>query len=433
MYLRTPKRYQTRRRRLRLVSRRTLFVLLVIPLAVVAARFIWNNQEDLRSWLSPRIENLAEGVQTQVSVRPTATATPNLQNAQVSCNSNYRQGDLQEAIRQCAILADNSPNDVDIYYRVAHMLVITSNFGRDQDQMERALTYADRTINANPEAPQGWAVRAMALDWLGDYGSALASALHAKALDERFAPTYAFLGEIYHDLGQNDVALGYLEQAIELDTSGIAVADAFRTQGLLYSNQGLYEDAIEPYEIALKQAPNYTYIAIELANNYIALQELDRAIEILNDAVQRNPTDPGVLFALGNAHTRNGNKERSYEYYRRCLDSNPDNVACLSYLGGLMFYDGDYINAINNLEHAIDLGSEDPDDFLQVGQAQAALNRCDLAIPYFQQGYQLSVTTENYDRQAKFASALQDCGVFINQPAPDAVSPAVTPTPGEQQ
>ncbi len=414
MYLRTPKRYRPgRKRHLRLFSGRALVQLLLIVVLARVGWLIWEQRERVRTSVLPELENLAEAVQTQVAPAPTPTATPDVVTAEIECTNAYRQGDLEQAIRHCTVLAEAHPNDVALHYQVAHTLVITSNFGQDTDRLSQALAFAEKTINANPLAPHGWAIRARALDWKGAYGEALASALHARALDETYAPTYAFLGEIYIDMGQYDTARSYLDQALELDTAGVAVADTFRNLGLLYSNQGRWEEAVQPYQAALQNAPNQPYIAVELANNYVALGELDQAIQVLVATLERNPRDTSVLFSLGSAHTRNGNVERAYEYYRRCLDVDPENVPCLSYLGGLQWSDGDFVTAAVNLERAISLGSTDPDDYYQLGHSHASLGRCDLAVPFLQQGYQLVLERNDVRRQASFANALQSCGVRI--------------------
>ena len=421
MYLRTPKRYRPgRRRRLRLFSVRTLLMLVVIPVLGYGGWLIWMHRDEVRSSVMPEIETLAETVRTQVAPVPTPTPTPDLVMVQASCLNAYRQGALDEAIEQCKVLADANPNDVELYYLVAHTLIITSNFGQDTDRLAEALEYAEKTITANPLAPDGWAIRARALDWLQDYGRALASALHAKALDETYAPTYAFLGEIYQDLGKYDVAKTYLDQALELDVKGIALADTFRNLGLLYSNQGQWEESIQPYTAALQNGPNQSYIAVELANNYIALGQYERAIEVLVNTLERNPRDTSVLFALANAHTRSGNFDRAYEYYRRCLDVDQENIPCLSYLGGLQWSDGDFVTAAINLEHAIELGSEDPDDYYQLGHSHASLGRCDLAVPFLRQGYQLVLEQNDVQRQAKFVNALQSCGVRLESLTPSS-------------
>jgi len=419
MYLRTPKRYRPgRRRHLRFFSRRSVLMLLVTVALGTLGWLVWEHRHNVRSAVLPEIEGFAEVVQTQVAPKPTPTATPDVVEAQAGCVNYYRQGNLIQAIEQCTILAETSPNDVELHYRIAHMLIITSNFGSDIQQLRRALEFAERTINAAPELPHGWAIRAMALDWMGEYGKALASALHAKALDPDFGPTYAFLAEVYYDMGQTDLALTYVDQALELDTSGLAVADAFRTRGLILTSiPGRRDEAIENYQAALQQAPQHAYLSVELAINYLALEDYETAISVLASALENNPTDPTVLFELARAHIRSGNRERAYEYYQRCLESDPDNVPCLSWLGGLQLSDSNYVLAITNLERAIELGSTDPDDFLELGRAHAAQGRCDLGIPYLQQGYQLVTESQNYQRQASFANALQTCGVQITGPA----------------
>ncbi len=422
MYLRTPKRYRPgRKRQLRLFSGRAVFTVLLVPVLVYVGWMVWSHRSSVRSSVMPHIELMVQSVQTQVAPAPTPTATPNVAVAQAGCTNAYREGDLEEAIKQCEILAQANPNDVDLYYDLVHTLVITSDFGSNAKRMQEALDYAEKAVNANPEAPGGWAVRAMALDWSGEHTRALASALHAKALDNTYAPTYAILGGIYVELGQAAVANDMLDQGLELDTAGIAVADTFRTRAYLLTTQGDREEAIRNYQLALQQAPNQTYIAVELAYNYIATGDIDQAIAVLSSSLERNSGDTSVLFALGNAYTRYGNVDRAFEYYRRCLDVDQNNVPCLSYLGGLQWTDGDFATAAVNLQRAIELGSTDPDDFFQLGRSQASLGRCDLALPYLRQGYQIVVEREDTRRQADFASALQSCGERVTvQPATDS-------------
>lgn len=412
MYLRTPKRYRPgrRRRNLRLFSWRTVAMLLLIPGLGALGWLIWTHQDTVRTTVQSESDRLFQVAQTQVAPAPTPTTTPDLGVAETSCDNAYRAGDLEEAIKQCRVLASSHPNDVDLYYRITHMLIITSNFGSDQSRIDEALEFAGRAINADPEAPHGWAIQAMAQDWAGDYGSALASALHAKALNPQFAPTYAFLGEIYQDLDQYEISMGYLEQALDLDTSGLAVADTFRNQGLWYSNQGDWESALLPYEQALQNAPTHTYIAIELAYQHIALSNITQALEVLRGALERNPSDTSILFELARAYWRDGNLDSAYEYFNRCLNVEPDNVPCLSYLGGLQHSDADYVAASVNLERAIELGSTDPDDYYQLGHSQSSLGRCDLARPYLQQGYQMVLDSGSDSDIQKFANALRSCG-----------------------
>lgn len=414
MYLRTPKRYRPgrHRRQLRLFSARSVVLLVLIGGLAYGGAVIWLNQQQLRDRVLPQLEGVAEAVQTQVAPKPTPTATPDIYTAQTSCNNARAAGIPNKIITDCRDLAESSPNDVSLHFELAHLMVLASNFGTDGQMMADALAFAERTINANPEAPHGWAARAMVQDWLGDYGGALASALHAQALDDDFAPTYAFLGSIYFELGKSDLALTYLKRARELDTSGLVIADTFRTEGWIYENQANYEDAQRAYRTALEYAPNQTYLSSALASIYLRLDEPELAFDELERALDRNSEDPLILFTIGRAYVNTGNPERGEEYYRRCLDYDADNALCTSYLGGLQHSQGDYASATNTLQRAIELGSTDLWDYYQLGHSYASLGQCSQGLPYLREGYQ-KATADNQPDETLIdflADQLAACG-----------------------
>ena len=159
---------------------------------------------------------------------------------------------------------------------------------------------------------------------------------------------------------------------------------------------------------AMDQAPDLLISLRE--QNLVALDEIEEAIGVLTAALERNPNDASALWYLGTVHYRNGDPPRAYEYYSRCLDHNPDAVLCLSYLGGLQWLDGDYATAANNLQRAIELGSDDPDDFYQLGNSLASLGRCPDAIPYLRDGLSIAQANEDEARQQRFRDALNSCG-----------------------
>ncbi|HML20772.1 MAG TPA: tetratricopeptide repeat protein [Aggregatilinea sp.] len=412
MYLRTPKRYRAdrKKRHLRLLPRRLLLLIVLILLVYFGGSQALLHADTIRDFVFPRVENAVNHVATQVSPRPTPTATPDVAQAQQGCVTSEWQGNLQEATINCQILADSNPNDALLQYKVARMKLIAS--ASTGVGISEAIDYANRAINADPEAPYGWAIRAMVLDWQGDVGRALASALHARAIDENFAPTYAIMGEIYYDLGKTDEASTYLDQAQELDSTGLASVEIYRNRALLSSSVGDYDTAIHDLRAALEMAPNHSYIAVELANNYIANDDFDSAMSVLSDTLNRNPNDPYLLWRMGWALVEAGTPDRSYEYYRRCLDAAPDNLRCLSYLGGLQFADQDYVSAVPNLSRAVELGSEDTSDFYQLGLSYALQGQCDLGVNYLQRGYELAVLQEKESAQNDFASASQE---YCNQ------------------
>ncbi len=246
------------------------------------------------------------------------------------------------------------------------------------------------------------------------------------------------MAEIYYDLGDIETASTYLDQAQEMDTTGLASVDIYRNRALLSSTVGDYDAAIQDLRAALEMAPNHSYIAVELANNYIALDEFDSAMEVLSDTLNRNPNDPYLLWRMGWAQVEAGTRDRAYEYYRRCLDAAPDNMRCLSYLGGLQYSDEDFVSAVPNLSRAIEMGSEDTSDFYQLGMAYAQQGQCDLGVPYFQRGYELAVAQEKESAQGDFSTASQEyCSralvpvetLATEAPVDTEVFATATPTP----
>ena len=143
MYLRTPKRYRRgRHRELRLFSGRKLLTLLAVVVIAYVGWLIWENRGQVRSSVVPKIEDVAQGIQTQVAPRPTLTATPDLAAAEINCQNMLRQGSLQDAIEECRVLAEGRPNDAKLHFQVTHMLIITSNSGTDNERFAEALEFA---------------------------------------------------------------------------------------------------------------------------------------------------------------------------------------------------------------------------------------------------------------------------------------------------
>lgn len=435
MQLKTPKRYRKQKRRL-IGSWRGFRNLLLIILLGVGAYWIYNNQEQARSGIEDlrgEIQEVGEGIQTAVPRQPTPTRDVTMQQAEA--NAAYQTGDFGRAIELYTEITDAAPNDVEAHYRLANLLLITSNLGADEAQVARANQVAERTINADPEEPDGWAIKAMALVWANEYGESIAFAERALELDPDYVQAKAFLSQAYWELDRAERAEQVITEAVDyLRSVGAAepntIALVFRTRGYISERQLDRETAIEAYEIARQAAPTYGFIALEMALSYFGNGQTDQAIALLNSALDSTPRDVSLLYQLGRIYVNVGDSIEAQGIFQRCLDADPDFWQCYSWLGGLQYFDGAYAQAITNLERSIELGSDDISDWLQLGLSHSYLLRCDLAIPVLREGYNLS--GENRDRQTQFVSALRECGVqeaeILPQPA-QGQQPVVTPTP----
>jgi tetratricopeptide (TPR) repeat protein len=423
MQLRVSKKYQPQRRRRRTIRPSGCFfkVLLLVALVGVAL-WLLTSPDDARDRVSNAANNIADevGNRYEQAFPEQPTPTPDVR-SDVICGENaYLRGDMEEAIECYREALAGRPNDVELHFRLAHTLIITSNRGEDQQRMQEALAVAERTINANPESSLGWAIKAMALDWTQQYGQALAAAERANELDPTSILTKAILANIYRNLGQPDRAQNTIDEAIETlerqeDPDPEVVAQVYRNYGILQASQGNFEEAIEPFQVAYQAMPTHTYIAVELASQvYWSLQQYTIATDLLESVRDSNPRDPLVLYWLATLYNLQGQADEAKQLLTLCVDSNPEYVPCLSNLGQLQYFSDEYLLSRDNLERATEGGSEDPYDWYLLGRSLYRLQRCNEAIGPLRTGYELiQETTSPQVDQSDFVTALRDCNVSV--------------------
>ena len=79
------------------------------------------------------------------------------------------------------------------------------------------LTYADRTVTANPFSADAWATRSLVHSWEEDFAEGIASAQQALALEPDNVRATAYLAYAYFQAGQYNLASNRAEDAIALN------------------------------------------------------------------------------------------------------------------------------------------------------------------------------------------------------------------------
>jgi len=102
-------------------------------------------------------------------------------------------------------------------------------------------------------------------------------------------------------------------------------AEEWYTLGYEYDvNPDTHEKAIEAYENALTQNPNYVEALINLANIYYARRELTRGRQLLERAVQLAPDSHTIYYNLGNLYDETAELEKSIQSYQKALALQPE-------------------------------------------------------------------------------------------------------------
>jgi tetratricopeptide (TPR) repeat protein len=427
MYIRTPKKYRGAQRRSVFSLWRFLGMLTMMALIVVGI-VIYQNSDAIR----PYIENIANETLNDVRVAqatalaPTPTPTRDPTADRVEAANFWERGAVNEALQKYLPILDAVPNDVNIHYRVTLGLITLGD-------TERALEYAERTVTANPFSSDAWAIRSWALDWAGDSGSAIASALRARELNSDNPRAYAYLSESVMAFDQTQRAIDNANRALELDPDS---AEAYRARGFakwigLFDIAGAIEDITAAYEIASVSNPALASLyAIDLAQLAIGQGDFNGAISRLESVLEVNDQNAQALFWLGSIYFSNlGDFNQSAEYLNRCVRVNPDSIACHYLLGRAQARLELMSEAATNFSMAIELGSQSARHHWWAGNSQIALGNCTQALVYLRTGYDLAIAEGDAQLVSDYDAILPLCGASFGQQANPSPTPEADDIP----
>lgn len=404
MYLRTPKRYQKARRQ-SLISLRWLWLWLLTPLMAFVGWQVYEQRDSLGPPARAFIDGVMQGAGDQMSTitAPTPLPTGDPAETLVQADAAWRRGAMEEALQVYGAALDAAPNDITAHYRYTLGLIMQ---GRGED----ALNAAERTVTANPFSSDAWAIRALALDRADRPEAAVASARQALSINPNNTRAYAFMAEAYLDANQIGLARETIARALEIDP---ASPEALFVNGLIIRDADFdFATARDEFQRAYELAPNYPYIAVELAWSEWYLQNYEAAEDILQSVLEQNPQNLDALFAIGFLfYQAYGDPNQAFDYIERCLSAAPENRACLRYMATVQTGLGDSQAALLAYQRLIAAGTDRPSDYLNTGSAYINAGDCASAVPLLETGYALELATDlpDGDLLSRFEGRLADC------------------------
>jgi tetratricopeptide (TPR) repeat protein len=122
-----------------------------------------------------------------------------------------------------------------------------------QGNYERAIQICQEEITADPESLESYVVACWCLLRLGRYGETLRFARTARSLNRYDARVSEILGEVYYFQGNNNEALQYFQEYVNLAPGGQRIESVYYFIGEIYIRQGKYRHA----DIALSTAVHW--------------------------------------------------------------------------------------------------------------------------------------------------------------------------------
>ena len=229
------------------------------------------------------------------------------------------------------------------------------------------------------------------------------------------------LAMVAHQMGQNNVAINLIEEAIESDPQN---PQFYNTYGLVLEAIGKINEAIHSYEKAILINPAYAQAYLNLT---IALQssgDFEAAVEKCNQIISLFGGSAHVYNLMGYSLEQQGCFREAIESYRQAIRLKPDFAEPYNHMGVIFieqsqYYQAvincqkalelapDYVEAYNNLgvalngigqyveameiyKKAICLDSQYIDAYYNWGNCLRNQNQCELAIPIFKKAIQIS-------------------------------------------
>jgi tetratricopeptide (TPR) repeat protein len=323
--------------------RLTYLLLLLILLATLAAYYISHRE-----------------VQVAAPFDVTPTPTRSAPSYRAEAEANYREGQLEDAVRAYQRALELTPDDTDTRVALAELLIW-------REKSAEALQQAEQAVIQEPSNAHALAVLCRAYDWEGLYADAFDACECALEIDPEYAEGYAYLAEVYADTGAWGAARENATKGVELDYQNMPV---HRNMGYVYEMQGRFNQAVESYENAIFLAPKLAPLYVSAGRVYRAMGDFDEAIDRLQRVTRIEPDNPLGYDQLGWTYYVQGDYARAVEYLELAIQLDPGYAISWGHLGIVHYVMQQYEEAIIAFQRSIELFEM---DYLRENVRQVAI------------------------------------------------------------
>jgi tetratricopeptide (TPR) repeat protein len=260
----------------------------------------------------------------------------------------FARGDLAEAVALLGRAAAQQPNNVDYLYEYGRVLL-------ENNQAEIAVDVGQQAIDANPQDARGYAIRARAMDLIGDSANAIPVAQAGLQINASFAPLHVALSGAYTSISRYQQALDSGARAVELDPSDPTARRAYAF-ALIWV--GRRTEAIDQLEQAISLNPNLVNPYFELAGQYLASDQVAEAVATYELILSMQPDNPRAYLRLCQAFWRARDDAQALGYCDDAISINPNYAEAYAQRGQVRYARRNYEGAIEDFNQCVALGSQ---------------------------------------------------------------------------
>jgi len=118
-------------------------------------------------------------------------------------------------------------------------------------------------------------------------------------------------------------------------------------------------ESIPELEAIVAEVPDKLQPRILLVRTYRAMRQTEKVVPVLEDALERDPLNPQILYELGTAFLHNKQPDEARAALEKSLDIEPLQPNGYTYLGDLDLQDGDGVAYTRNFLKALEVDAKD--------------------------------------------------------------------------
>jgi tetratricopeptide (TPR) repeat protein len=232
---------------------------------------------------------------------------------------------------------ERNPDDHELLAARARVLL---NLGR----VNEAAADIDKALRLAPETVEYLLLKADICFRNGDVKGSYNALEQAEALNPESQEVQLKLGEITYYNHDYDRAMAHLTKVTEKDANN---RTALFMKGFIYKEKGDTANAVQLFRRVCDKFPDYAPSFEQLGVLYAELGD-NMALEYLGTALQLEPNNTNVMYALALFYQDHDDMEKAESLYRQILDLKPESADAWHNMGWieLFFY--------HNLDRAIE-------------------------------------------------------------------------------
>jgi tetratricopeptide (TPR) repeat protein len=237
-------------------------------------------------------------------------------------------GQSARALPYMQIIAQADTTDAAVIYTLATLYLQT-------EDTAQATRYGDRAIELDSTDARYWYLKLVIEFDHERFENVLKIAARARQAAGDDARSANLEGLSYMRLADSTRAMERFTRALELDSTLYPSAGSL---ALLYDAEGNFEQSEKYYEIAIELSDSAAIYLNNCAYMYaVRSLELDKAMEMVDAALEREPDNSSYLDTKGWIYFQQGEYKNALKWIKKALKIDEQNAPVLEHLGDVHF------------------------------------------------------------------------------------------------